>query len=95
MKLTSDRLAVIVEITEPEQSNSGIIIAGDTEPKKKNVGTIAHVGPGRLDANGNTIPMEVAVGDRIIFTPFAGTTLNVDGQEYLVLREVDCIAVIE
>lgn len=92
MELMSDRIALVVEMTEPEKSHSGIILAGATEPQKTNTGVVSFVGPGRLLNDGTQVPVSLKEGDRVLFTPFAGTTLSVDGQEYLIIREADAIA---
>ena len=95
MNLLSDRVAIRVDVqTQEETKVGGFIIAGDTTPKKKNTGEVVFIGTGRLLADGTQIPVSVKEGDKVLFTPFAGSDVSVNGEEFLILRESDIIAVL-
>jgi len=92
-----DRI-VVKAIKQEEVRASGIVIP-DTAKEKPQVGEVLAVGPGRLDENGRRIPIEVKVGDRILYAKYAGTEvpkgiLGEQEEEYLVLREADILAVL-
>lgn len=93
MKLLGDRIAVIVDVEEATEQKS-LLIVPSAEPVKKNTGIVSFAGPGRILSNGELNPCTVQVGDHVLFTPFAGTTVSINEQEYLVLREGDITAVL-
>jgi len=83
---------VVVEPTEgDEQVSSGGIYIPDTAKEKPQDGTIVAVGPGRLTDEGNRVPMEVEVGDTVVYSKYAGTEYKEGDTEYLVLREDDIL----
>lgn len=83
---------VVVEPTEgDEQVSSGGIYIPDTAKEKPQDGTIVAVGPGRLTDDGNRVPMEVEVGDTVVYSKYAGTEYKEGDTEYLVLREDDIL----
>lgn len=86
---------VLVKRIEEEETKVGGIIIPDTAKEKPQKGEVIAVGPGRTDDNGNRIPMEVKVGDKVIFSKYAGSEVKVNGEEYLIMREDDILAVIE
>lgn len=86
---------VLVERIEEEEVKKGGIIIPETAKEKPQRGKVIAVGPGRLDENGNRVPMEVKVGDEILFSKYAGTEVNIDDKEYLIMREDEILAVIE
>ncbi|HDI51734.1 co-chaperone GroES [candidate division KSB1 bacterium] len=92
IKPLADR--VVVKLIEPEENVKGGIIIPDTAKEKPQQGEVVAVGPGRITENGNKIPMEVKVGDRVLFGKYAGTEVTVDDQEYLIMKESDILAVI-
>lgn len=93
MKLLADRVAVLVDVIDNSKTESGIILA--TQPTQQpNTGTVTAVGPGRILNSGETIPVALKEGDRVVFNQYSGTKISLDGQEYLILREGDILGVI-
>ncbi len=86
---------VLVKRIEQEEVRKGGIIIPDTAKEKPQKGEVIAVGPGRLDENGNRVPMEVKVGDKVIFSKYAGSEVKIDGEEYLIMREDDILAILE
>lgn len=89
----ADRL--LVKREEPSETVRGGIIIPDTAKEKPQEGKVVAVGPGRLDENGKHVGLEVKKGDRILMGKYAGTEVKIDGDEHLILREDDVLAVIE
>jgi chaperonin GroES len=85
---------VIVKRLEVERTTLGGIILPDTAGEKPDQGEVIAVGPGKRDEAGKLIPMDVQVGDRVLFGKYSGQTVKVDGQELLVMREDDIMGVI-
>jgi chaperonin GroES len=86
---------IIIELVESEEKTaSGIVLPG-TAQEKPQEGKVVAVGTGRVLENGERVALEVAVGDRIIFSKYAGTEVKYQGTEYLILRENDILAVVE
>lgn len=83
---------VVLKVNKPESQTQGGIYIPTTEVP--NQGTVVAVGPGRVFENGQVSPLEVSVGDRVIFTQFSGTQIKQGDEEYLVLHEGDIIAII-
>ncbi len=88
-----DRL--IVKRLEEEEKTKGGIIIPDTAKEKPIEGKVIAAGEGRINKDGKKIPMEVKKGDRILFAKYAGTEVKMDGEEYLMMKEDDVLAVIE
>jgi chaperonin GroES len=84
---------VVKPAAKEEVTKSGIVIP-DTAKEKPQEGTVIAVGSGRLLDNGDRAPVEVKVGDRVLFAKYGGTEFKLDGEEYLVLKENDILAVI-
>ena len=83
---------IVVEPQEDdEQVSAGGIYIPDTAKEKPQEGTVVAVGPGRLSDEGKRIPMEVAVGDMVVYSKYGGTEYAEDGTDYLVLREDDIL----
>ncbi|MGB9887720.1 MAG: co-chaperone GroES [Moorellales bacterium] len=93
LKPLDDR--VVVKVIEEEQRTQSGIVLPDTAKEKPQEGEVVAVGPGRLMENGNRVAPAVKVGDRVIFAKYSGTEVKVDGQEYLILRETDILAIRE
>jgi chaperonin GroES len=93
LKPLNDR--VIVEAIEKETLSAGGIVLPDTAQEEPQQGIVIAVGPGLRDTEGNRIPLDVAVGDEIIFSRYGGSTLIHDGKTLLILREEEIFAVIE
>ena len=85
---------LIKRVAEEEKTKGGIIIP-DTAKEKPVEGKVIAVGNGRVDKEGKVRPLDVKKGDRILFGKYSGTEVQVDGEEHLILREEDILAVIE
>ncbi|TRM11389.1 co-chaperone GroES [Lentibacillus cibarius] len=85
---------VVIELVEQEETTKSGIVLPDSAQEKPQEGTVVAVGSGRTADNGEKIALEVNEGDRIIYSKFAGTEVNYDGKEYLIMRESDILAVI-
>lgn len=83
---------VVKPITAEEKTKGGIVLP-DTAKDKPQEGEVVAVGPGRILENGTRVPPEVKVGDRVIFSKYSGTEIKIDGEEYLILRESDILAI--
>ena len=88
-----DRI-IVQRIDEGEQNVGGIIIP-DSAKEKPQQGTVIAVGNGKANDNGKRIPLDVKAGDRILFGKYSGQEIKLDGQEYLIMKEDDVLAVIE
>ena len=86
---------VIVEPIEQEEMTAGGIILPETAKEKPQEGKILAAGPGERDEDGERIPMEVQVGDKVLYAKYSGTEVKVDGKKLLILRESDILAVVE
>ncbi|MDR0434612.1 MAG: co-chaperone GroES [Gracilibacteraceae bacterium] len=95
MKLRPLGDRVIIKAMEKEEKSKGGIIMPDTAKEKPLEGEIIAVGPGKLDDDGKRLPMDVKVGDKVIYSKYSGTEIKFDGEEYLILRESDVQAVVE
>ena len=83
---------MVVKPIEGEQTTKGGIFLPDTAKEKPQEGEVVAVGPGRISDDGNRIAMDVAKGDRVIYSKFAGTEYKDGDDEYLILRESDILA---
>ncbi|MGM9928647.1 MAG: co-chaperone GroES [Bacillus sp. (in: firmicutes)] len=92
LKPLGDR--VIIELVQSEEKTASGIVLPDTAKEKPQEGKIVAVGAGNVLDNGERVAPEVAVGDRIIFSKYAGTEVKYEGAEYLILRESDILAII-
>ena len=88
-----DRL--IVKRLEEEEKTKGGIIIPDTAKEKPIEGRAIAVGTGRIGKDGKKIPVDVKKGDRILFAKYGGTEVKIDGEEHLMMREEDVLAIIE
>jgi len=93
LKPLSDR--VIVKRLEEEEKTPGGIIIPDTAKEKPIQGKVLAAGPGKVTENGTKIPTEVKEGDKVLFGRYAGTDVKVEGEELLIMREDDILAIIE
>ncbi|HBC55837.1 MAG TPA: co-chaperone GroES [Gammaproteobacteria bacterium] len=94
MKIRPLHDRVIVRRMEEEKKSAGGIVIPDTATEKPVEGEIIAVGNGKILENGESRPVDVKVGDKILFGKYAGTEVKVDGDELLVLREDDIMAVV-
>ncbi len=92
LKPLGDR--VIIELVESEEKTASGIVLPDSAKEKPQEGKVVAVGTGRVLDSGEKVALEVAEGDRIIFSKYAGTEVKYEGTEYLILRENDILAVI-
>ena len=95
MKLRPLNDRVLVLRIDEEETTSGGIIIPDTAKEKPQEGKVVAVGPGKLDENGKRIPMEVKKNDRILFSKYGGTEINIEGVEHLIMREEDILGIME
>ncbi|GIN64009.1 10 kDa chaperonin [Robertmurraya siralis] len=92
LKPLGDR--IVIELVETEEKTASGIVLPDSAKEKPQEGKIVAVGTGRVLDNGERVALEVSVGDRIIFSKYSGTEVKYQGQEYLILRENDILAVV-
>jgi chaperonin GroES len=85
---------VVRRIDEDEKTAGGIIIP-DTAKEKPMEGEVRAVGPGARDEQGKTVPLDVKVGDRVLFGKWSGTEVKIDGEDLLIMKESDIMGVIE
>ena len=86
---------IVVQASEAETTTASGIVIPDTAKEKPQEGTVIAVGPGRIDDNGNRIPLDVQVGDVVLYSKYGGTEVKYGGEEYLVLSARDVLAIIE
>ena len=84
---------VVVEPAPPEDKTSGGIILPDTAQEKPQHGTVAALGPGKVSDSGSLIKMTVKKGDKILYGKYSGTEVNVEGTDYIIMRESDILAI--
>jgi chaperonin GroES len=94
MKIRPLHDRVIVKRLEAESKSAGGIVIPDTAGEKPDQGEVVAVGPGKKTDEGKVLPMDVKVGDRILFGKYSGTTVKVEGTELLVMREEDIMGVV-
>ena len=92
IKPLEDRL--VIKVVEAEQTTASGLVIPDTAKEKPQEGEVLAVGPGRVDDNGNRVPLDVNVGDKIIFSKYGGTEVKYGGEELLILSARDVLAVI-
>jgi chaperonin GroES len=85
---------VVLERIDAEEKSAGGIIIPDTAKEKPQQGKVVAVGPGGRDESGKLIPIDVAVGDRVLFGKWSGTEVKIDGIEYLIMKESDIMGVL-
>jgi chaperonin GroES len=95
MKIRPLQDRVIVKRVEEEEKTKGGIIIPDSAKEKPAEGKVIAVGKGKIGEDGKLQPLDVKVGDRILFSKYAGTEVKVDGEETLIMREDDILGVIE
>ena len=95
MKIRPLHDRVIVKRIEEEETTKGGIIIPDTAKEKPIEGKIVAAGAGKTLENGKKQPLEVKKGDRILFGKYAGTDIQIEGEEHLIMREDDIIAIVE
>ncbi|MBI3961055.1 MAG: co-chaperone GroES [Chloroflexi bacterium] len=88
-----DRM-VVKPIEQEEVTSSGIYLP-ETAKEKPQQGNVISVGPGARDEDGKRIVMDISVGDVVLYARYSGTTIKLDGKEYLILKENDVLAIVE
>ena len=86
---------VIVKREEEEQKSAGGIVIPDSAQEKPIRGKVTAVGKGKILENGEVRPLDVKVGDRVLFGKYSGTEVKIEGEELLVMREEDIMAIVE
>lgn len=86
---------ILVKRIDTEEKTKGGIIIPDTAKEKPQEGKIIALGKGKLLEDGSIRPLDVKVGNKILFSKYGGTDVNIDGEEYLILREDDILAIVE
>ena len=86
---------VLIKPSEEKEKTKGGIVLPDTAKEKPQEGEIVAVGEGRRTEDGKTIPLTLKVGDRVLYGKYSGTEITVDGEEYLIMREENVLAIIE
>ena len=93
IKPLADRV-VVRPLDDTEEQTKGGIIVPDTAKEKPQQGEVVAVGPGRVSDDGSRVDMELETGDRVLYGKYSGTEVSVGGEDYLILRETDVLAVI-
>lgn len=88
-----DRVVVKAQEEDEARTPSGLVIP-DTAKEKPQFGEVLAVGPGALSEDGDRMPMDVSVGDVVVYSKFGGTEIKVEGQEYLILSSRDLLAIV-
>ena len=85
---------IVIKSLEAEQTTASGLVIPDTAKEKPQEGEVLAVGPGRIDDKGNRVPLDVNVGDRVIYSKYGGTEIKHGGQEYLILSARDVLAIV-
>ena len=85
---------ILVQANEAETTTASGIVIPDTAKEKPQEGEVIAIGPGRIDDNGNRVPLDVAVGDKVIYSKYGGTEVKYSGDEFLILSARDVLAVV-
>jgi chaperonin GroES len=95
MKIRPLQDRVIVKRVQEEEKTKGGIIIPDTAKEKPIEGQVLAVGNGKILEDGKVRPLDIKVGDRVLFSKYAGTEIKIDGEEHLMMREEDILGVVE
>ncbi len=95
MKFKPLRDRVFVRYSSEEEKTTGGLYIPDTAKERSQKGTVIAVGPGRITDDGKRQPMDVKVGDSILFDKYSGSKIKIDEEEYLIVREEDILGIIE
>ena len=85
---------IVIKSLEAEQTTASGLVIPDTAKEKPQEGEVLAVGPGRIDDKGNRVPLDISVGDRVIYSKYGGTEVKFAGEEFLVLSARDVLAVV-
>lgn len=83
---------IVVKPLDAEQTTASGLVIPDTAKEKPQEGEVVAIGPGRIDDNGNRVPLDVAAGDKVIYSKYGGTEVKHGGEEYLILSARDVLA---
>jgi len=86
---------VVIKQVEAEQTTASGLVIPDSAKEKPSEGEVVAVGPGRIDDNGNRVPLDVKVGDVVLYSKYGGTEVKYGGEEFLVLSTRDLLAIVE
>ncbi len=86
---------VVVKSIEAEKTTASGLVIPDTAKEKPQEGEVLAVGPGRIDDNGNRVPLDVSVGDKVIYSKYGGTEVKYSGDDLLILSARDILAVVK
>lgn len=93
LKPLGDR--IILEAITAEEVTKGGIVLPDSAKEKPQEGKVVAVGPGKVLDNGKTAPMEVKIGDRVVYSKYGGSEIKINGSEFIVLRQDDVLGIVE
>ncbi|MFF1572776.1 co-chaperone GroES [Leifsonia sp. NPDC058292] len=85
---------IVIKQVEAEQTTASGLVIPDTAKEKPQEGEVIAVGPGRIDDNGNRVPLDVVVGDKVLYSKYGGTEVTFSNETYLVLSARDVLAVV-
>ncbi|MGC0142848.1 MULTISPECIES: co-chaperone GroES [unclassified Pseudactinotalea] len=86
---------IVVKTLEAEQTTASGLVIPDTAKEKPQEGEVLAVGPGRIDDNGNRVPLDVTVGDKVVYSKYGGTEVKYGGEDLLILSARDVLAIVE
>ena len=85
---------IVVQPSDAEETTASGLVIPDTAKEKPQEGEVVAIGPGRVDDNGNRVPLDVSVGDKVIYSKYGGTEVKYAGDEFLILSARDVLAVV-
>ena len=85
---------IVVRPNESEETTASGLVIPDTAKEKPQEGEVVAIGPGRIDDNGNRVPLDVNVGDKVIYSKYGGTEVKYAGEDYLILSARDVLAIV-
>ncbi|MCH8132584.1 MAG: co-chaperone GroES [Deltaproteobacteria bacterium] len=95
MKIRPLQDRIIVKRIDEEETSKGGIIIPDSAKEKPSEGKVLAVGKGKVNEDGKVSPLDVKKGDRVLFSKYAGTEINIEGEEHLIIREDDVLGICE
>jgi chaperonin GroES len=95
MKIRPLQDRIIVKRVDGEETTKGGIIIPDSAKEKPQEGKVVAVGKGKINEDGKLQPLDVKKGDKVLFSKYAGTEINIEGEEHLIIREDDVLGVVE
>jgi chaperonin GroES len=85
---------IVIKQVDAEQTTASGLVIPDTAKEKPQEGVVVAVGPGRIDDNGNRVPLDIAEGDKVIYSKYGGTEVKFGGEDFLVLSARDVLAIV-